>query len=108
MCASARRHRSASPSCSTTRIAAVRTAIGSWPGRSWTMSRKVLGRGLDALISSVTATETADGREPKSGLPDLPISEIGPNPFQPLTQFADESLQELADSIKSSGVLQPV
>src|SRR6185295_6118043 len=38
----------------------------------------------------------------------LPISEIGPNPFQPRTRFADESLQELADSIKSSGVLQPV
>jgi ParB family chromosome partitioning protein len=68
----------------------------------------VLGRGLEALISSVTATETADGREPQRGVTDISISEIGPNPFQPRTRFDDEALRELADSIKSSGVLQPV
>jgi ParB/RepB/Spo0J family partition protein len=38
----------------------------------------------------------------------LPVEEIGPNPFQPRTRFDDSALQELAASIKASGVLQPV
>lgn len=71
-------------------------------------SRKVLGRGLEALISTATATETVDGRSPQSGVTELSLSEIGPNPFQPRSRFNDEALRELADSIKTSGVLQPV
>lgn len=76
------------------------------------MSRKVLGRGLEALISSATATETADGRPTpvatEQGVAELAIESIGPNPFQPRTRFDDESLKELAASIKASGVLQPI
>ena len=71
------------------------------------MHRKVLGRGLEALIPAApAATATA---EPRSGSPaELPVDEIGPNPFQPRTRFDEEAIKELAASIKVSGVLQPV
>ena len=74
------------------------------------MSKNALGRGLGALISSATALETADGRpaQLEQGVAELPIHSIGPNPFQPRTRFDDDALKELTDSIKVSGVLQPV
>ena len=81
------------------------------------MSRKVLGRGLEALISTSDAAEAADGRSPDSRMPavdaghtvlELSLSDIGPNPFQPRTRFDDAALKELSDSIRVSGVLQPV
>ena len=68
------------------------------------MHRKALGRGLEALIPA--ATEVVDDR---AGTPrELPVGEIGPNPFQPRTRFDDAALKELAASIKATGVLQPV
>jgi len=76
------------------------------------MSKKVLGRGLEALISSSTATQAVEGRgtavAEDHAVVELPVADIGPNPFQPRTRFDDESLKELAESIKASGVLQPV
>ncbi len=76
------------------------------------MSRKVLGRGLDALISSSVATEAAEGRSSVAAdghaVIDIAITDIGPNPFQPRTRFDDDALRELSESIKVSGVLQPV
>ena len=70
------------------------------------MQRKALGRGLDALIagSSATSTET----ESAAGVQEVPIADVGPNPHQPRLRFDDESIKELAASIKASGVLQPV
>src|SRR5262245_35213349 len=68
------------------------------------MHRKALGRGLEALIPG--ATESAPDRS--SGAQMLAVEDIGPNPFQPRTRFDDAGLQELAASIKASGVLQPV
>lgn len=70
------------------------------------MNRKALGRGLEALIPAATATATMDGRLP--GVSELPISEIGPNPFQPRIRFDEEAIRELSASIKATGVLQPV
>jgi len=70
------------------------------------VQRKVLGRGLDALISSGSATATAEPTA--SGAQELPVAEIGPNPHQPRIKFDDEAIRELAASIKASGVLQPV
>lgn len=60
-----------------------------------------LGKGLDALIPSVI---------PKTDLSiqQLPINDIAPNPYQPRQIFNDESLQELANSIKVHGLTQPV
>jgi len=68
------------------------------------MHRKALGRGLEALIPSSTAV--MEGTQP--GVRELPIADIGPNPFQPRSRFDDEAIQELAASIKSTGVLQPI
>jgi len=82
------------------------------------MSRKVLGRGLEALISSATAQEAADGRaavatapapSPASGgVSELAVAQIGANPFQPRRRFDEESLRELADSIRATGIIQPI
>jgi len=64
--------------------------------------RKALGKGLGALLPSVPA-----GSAEKTYM-DLPIDEITPNQYQPRTNFNEESLNELAQSIKSDGVIQPV
>jgi len=68
------------------------------------MHRKALGRGLEALIPSTTTVLDAT----PAGVRELTIADIGPNPFQPRSRFDDEAIQELAASIKSTGVLQPV
>jgi ParB family chromosome partitioning protein len=62
-----------------------------------------LGRGLDALIPQ--AEETG---EPAVGFARIPLDDIKPNPSQPRTNFDEASLEDLADSIKEVGVLQPV
>jgi ParB family chromosome partitioning protein len=75
------------------------------------MSRKVLGRGLEALISTATATEVAEGRAATidgHAVVELTIESVGSNPFQPRTHFDEGSLKELTDSIRASGILQPV
>jgi ParB family transcriptional regulator, chromosome partitioning protein len=64
------------------------------------MTRKALGRGLSALLREV---ETAT-----AGLEQVSVNLIVPNPFQPRRAFPEETLNELADSIRSSGVLQPI
>ncbi len=69
------------------------------------MHRKALGKGLEALIPGA-ATETLEA--PRSGTRDVAIEQIAPNPFQPRTRFDDTTLKELADSIRATGVLQPV
>lgn len=70
------------------------------------MHRKALGRGLEALIPTGPATATLEPRD--SGLRELSIEDIGPNPYQPRAHFDEAAIQELASSIKATGVLQPV
>ena len=65
------------------------------------MSRKALGRGLSSLLREVEAA-------PQAGLEQVAVAAIEPNPFQPRRAFNEESLKELADSIRSSGLVQPV
>ena len=63
-----------------------------------------LGRGLDALFNTAPAVvEEAD-----SALKELPIRQIQTNPFQPRKDFDKEQLKELQESLKSSGLLQPI
>jgi ParB family chromosome partitioning protein len=70
------------------------------------MHRKALGRGLEALIpGSGSATATLDA---PPGAREIPLSQIQPNPFQPRNDFSDDAINELAVSIRASGVLQPV
>jgi len=71
------------------------------------MHRKALGRGLEALIPS-SGTSTAAPEAPPGGSSDLPVDGIVANPYQPRTRFDDEAIQELAASIRATGVLQPV
>jgi ParB family transcriptional regulator, chromosome partitioning protein len=62
-----------------------------------------LGRGLSALIPG--APEAGEGTE---GLLEVPANAIAPNPKQPRSRFDDETLAELAASIREVGILQPI
>ena len=61
-----------------------------------------LGKGLDALIR-----ETSEARD-LSGVQVLLIKDIIPNPNQPRRKFNEKALEELAASIRSQGILQPL
>ena len=61
--------------------------------------KKGLGRGLSSLIGETKV-------EPKTNK--LPLSEIVPNRFQPRKNFDEESLEDLSNSIKERGVIQPI
>jgi ParB family chromosome partitioning protein len=66
-----------------------------------------LGRGLGALLTEIE--EAYDNEMPKrNGVEELPLSKIRPNPYQPRKHFDSESLAELAESIKTHGLLQPI
>ncbi|MBL8430004.1 MAG: ParB/RepB/Spo0J family partition protein [Dechloromonas sp.] len=62
---------------------------------------KGLGRGLDALLSGSDA-------KPEDELRNLPIERLRPGKYQPRTHMDQDSLAELAASIKSQGVMQPI
>jgi ParB family chromosome partitioning protein len=64
------------------------------------MKKKVLGRGLGALIPAVEASVAATS--------EIDIDRIVPNPDQPRFRLDEQSLEELAVSIKAHGVLQPI
>ncbi len=64
------------------------------------MRKMGLGRGLDALLPD---TDSSD-----SGVRQVPVSQIDRNPGQPRVTFDDESLASLSESIRSSGILQPL
>ena len=66
------------------------------------MAKKGLGSGLDALFGS-----DADLKE-DAGLLNLPISKVEPAADQPRERFDPEALEELTDSIRQHGVLQPI
>ena len=65
-----------------------------------------LGKGLGALIPSDSTTIAAGGDRPR--LEDIAVGSIEPNPLQPRVHFDEETLAELAESIREIGVLQPV
>ncbi len=69
------------------------------------MKQKGLGRGLDAIFGTEKITVKAT---PMNQMTTIGIDQIIPNPSQPRTQFDDEALRELADSIKQLGVIQPI
>jgi ParB family chromosome partitioning protein len=69
--------------------------------------RKALGRGLDSLLPGRATAATAVAGESKSAH-EVALELIDPNPFQTRRRINEESLNELADSIRSSGVVQPV
>ena len=66
------------------------------------MNRKALGRGLGALLSSDRSTDI--GAEPA----EVPVASITVGPMQPRSHFDEVSLQNLAESIKTHGIVQPL
>src|SRR5262252_3745993 len=106
----------ASPSSPPTPVPRARTATSTSPRRFSTMNkpdpRKALGKGIDALmrgrptaLQSPTTPLEAKADEPPQY---LPVEQIDANPFQPRRVFEEERLQELAQSIRANGIIQPL
>lgn len=77
------------------------------------MTKKTsLGRGLGALLENaktdITTRENGDNAVIAGSVATLKIKNIEANPFQPRTHFEETALQELVDSIKMHGIIQPV
>lgn len=68
-------------------------------------SRSVLGRGLEALITGAESTTT---RTKATGVVEIPLAQLQPNPLQPRQHISTEELEELAASIRAHGVIQPL
>jgi ParB family transcriptional regulator, chromosome partitioning protein len=71
------------------------------------MKSQKLGRGLDALLGEIDEAYENEGTKKDSVL-EISLKDIRPNPFQPRKTFDEESLQELSESIKNDGLLQPI
>ena len=63
-----------------------------------------LGRGLEALLGTAGGLASSD----EGALKLIPIAQVARNPFQPRTEFNAEDLLELQESLKTSGLLQPI
>ncbi len=80
--------------------------------------KKALGRGLSALLSDNRPDDKLEvdiqppaisGKTPPTGaIAEIPVEQIEVNPFQPRTHFDEAALQELAESIKVHGIIQPI
>lgn len=72
------------------------------------MNSRGLGRGLDALFQNNQATGDMETTPQDTPFQALAVEAIAPNPGQPREYFSEESLKELADSVREKGVLQPI
>ena len=72
------------------------------------MTKKVLGRGLSALLENADTDITAVEHKALHSIADIEISQIVANAFQPRTDFDQEALEELCESIKIHGIIQPI
>ena len=68
------------------------------------MKQKGLGRGLDALFGGNIEVKA----KPMEAMSEIKLSDIIPNPTQPRTEFDEEALEELAESIRQLGLIQPI
>lgn len=69
---------------------------------------KGLGMGLDALLKMNIQDEESTEQKVLAGFVEIPIAEIFPNPDQPRKEFNQEALDNLAQSIKNFGMIQPI
>ncbi|HEY5720777.1 MAG TPA: ParB/RepB/Spo0J family partition protein [Allosphingosinicella sp.] len=67
-----------------------------------------LGRGLSSLLGEAAQEAPIDGSAPRGGVQMMPVSSIEPHLDQPRRHFDEDSLEELAESIKTRGLLQPI
>jgi len=65
------------------------------------LHKRGLGKGLEALIPQVSILES-------DSVSDLDVRDLRPNPYQPRQEFNPEKLNELADSIREHGIIQPL
>lgn len=75
--------------------------------------RRGLGRGLSALMADIgvdatVGTSVPDAQSRAPGLIVVPLDQVYPNPEQPRRAFNEAALQELADSIRTKGIVQPL
>ncbi len=74
--------------------------------------KRALGRGLSALLSAdhneINSAKDKNADQVIGNIMEIPLSNIEVNPFQPRTQFNSSALEELANSIKELGVIQPI
>jgi len=75
-----------------------------------TKKRSALGKGLSALLESAETdiTSNSGGNGIVGSISNISISNIEANPFNPRTNFEKEALQELSDSIRAHGIIQPL
>jgi ParB family chromosome partitioning protein len=69
---------------------------------------KGLGMGLQALLGEAARPTSAGADGARGGVREIDVARIKPNPSQPRVQFDEDALEELADSIRERGVLQPI
>lgn len=67
---------------------------------------KGLGRGIDAFFGDIPELEDVESKDER--VQHISLNEIRPNPYQPRRNFDPTALEELAESIKETGVLQPI
>ena len=72
------------------------------------MARSGLGKGLGALIGTPTVTARSDVAESGERVHQISLANIVPSTFQPRKDFGREALQELIDSIRQHGIIQPL
>jgi ParB family chromosome partitioning protein len=72
------------------------------------MAKSGLGKGLSALIGSRPATLRPDDTNSGEKIHQVSVTNITPSPLQPRKEFARETLQELIDSIRQHGIIQPL
>src|SRR5689334_7461735 len=71
------------------------------------MAKSGLGKGLGALISVPSALRSSEAMSGEQ-VQQIPLSQIISSPLQPRREFAREALQELIDSIRQRGIIQPL
>src|SRR6266446_1721711 len=81
--------------------------IGALPIALSRMAKSGLGKGLDALIGARPAAERLDV-DPREKIYQISLASIVPSALQPRKDFAREALQELIDSIRQHGIIQPL
>ena len=75
-------------------------------------NKQSLGRGLSALLNNpikdISSAEDKNADQVIGNIIEIPINQIELNPFQPRTNFENEKISELANSIEQLGIIQPI
>jgi ParB family chromosome partitioning protein len=72
------------------------------------VKRNALGRGLGALLNDTEQVNSGESTVIVNNINELPLESIETNPYQPRTVFDEDALNELAESIKVQGIIQPI